>query len=80
MTEAYSTLTNTIRYYGRVENGKIVEQGAQIPFNFQVIETNATTQAGEFKDLIKGFVKKLPKGKKIEANWVVSTVSNNSKS
>lgn len=74
MTEAYSTLNNTIRYYGRAENGKIVEKGAQIPFNFQLMGTNFSTTAVEFKKLITGFIKRLPKGEKIEANWVVSEI------
>lgn len=74
MTEAYSTLNNTIRYYGRAENGVIVEKGSQIPFNFQLIETNVSTTALEFKKLIMGFIKRLPKGEKIEANWVVSEI------
>lgn len=30
MTEAYSTIQNVQRYYGRVENGKIVEYGMQL--------------------------------------------------
>lgn len=74
MTEAYSTLNNTIRYYGRAENGKIVEKGAQIPFNFQLMGTNFSTTAVEYKKIITGFIKRLPKGEKIEANWVVSEI------
>lgn len=74
MTEAYSdTLELLMKYYGRIENGHIVENGAQIPFNFNLIHTNIGTSAWEFERLIKEFMEKLPKGEKIHANWVVST-------
>ena len=73
MTEAYSdTLELLMKYYGRAENGHIVEYGAQIPFNFNLIHTNIETSAWEFQRLINEFMDHLPKGEKIHANWVVS--------
>lgn len=30
MTEAYTSFENNLRYYGRVENGEIVEYGSQV--------------------------------------------------
>lgn len=75
MTEAYSdTLELLMKYYGRSENGQIVEYGAQIPFNFNLIESSIWTPATEFERLIKEFVDRLPKGEKIHANWVVSKI------
>lgn len=76
MTEGYTTLNNTMRYYGRVENGKIVKKGAQIPFNFQMMDAGNSTTAYEFTKVISDFVSNLPNGDKIQANWVVSTKSN----
>lgn len=75
MTEAYSdTLELLMKYYGRAENGHIVEYGAQIPFNFNLIHTGIETSAWEFQRLIKEFMDHMPKGEKIHANWVVSDI------
>lgn len=71
MTEAYSSLENTMRYYGKVENDEIVKYGAQIPFNFYMIWTDASTNASVLAYLIKDFIDHLPKGNQIHANWVV---------
>lgn len=75
MTEAYSTLQNTIRYYGRTDDvkaGQIVQYGAQIPFNFQLINTNSMSTAYEFRSLIANYLNSLPIGSDIQPNWVVS--------
>lgn len=71
MTEAYSTLENTMRYYGRVSNGQIVEKGAQIPFNFQLMDLSITSSTREFAEKISQFLENMPRGEKIQANWVV---------
>lgn len=73
MTEAYTSLPNNLRYYGRVEDGKVVEYGSQVPFNFDlVMRTNRFTKASEFKARIESWINAMPKGEGIEANWVVS--------
>lgn len=76
MTEAYSdTLELLMKYYGRTdENGKIVEYGAQIPFNFNLIHTDSGTSVNEFVRLITEFINSMPKGDKVHANWVVSEI------
>lgn len=40
MAEGYTSLINTLRYYGRIVNGKIVENGTQIPFNFLIMSNS----------------------------------------
>lgn len=73
MTEAYTSLQNTLRFYGKVENGKITQYGSQIPFNFELIsKTSKTSTAVDFKTNIDNWLNGMPKGKGIEANWVVS--------
>lgn len=71
MTEAYSTLKNTMRYYGRISNGQIVEKGAQIPFNFQLMELDSKSSTRQFAEKIRQFLENMPRGEKIQANWVV---------
>lgn len=72
MTEAYTTIPNTMRYYGRVENGKIIRYGAQMPFNFQLIlHTGATSKATDYKRTVENWLNAMPKGNRIHANWVV---------
>lgn len=73
MTEAYTNLQNTLRFYGKVENNKITQYGSQIPFNFELIsKTSKTSTAVDFKTNIDNWINGMPKGKGIEANWVVS--------
>lgn len=72
MTEGYASLENMIKYYGTIENGRIIRYGAQIPFNFQLISnTNMGTKANDFKTQIESWLKSMPQGNKIQANWVV---------
>lgn len=64
-----------MRYYGQIENGEIVEgkYGAQIPFNFLLLQnTKLDTKTGEYKLNIEDWMNSMPKGNKIQANWVVS--------
>lgn len=75
MTEGYSTLDGMLKYYGRIENGRIVNgiYGAQIPFNFLLLSnTHMETGTWGYKWNIEDWLKNMPKGNKIQANWVVS--------
>lgn len=72
MTEAYTALPNIMKYYGRVGNGEITQQGAQVPFNFRLMGSNFSTTATDFLKSIAGFVASMPKGEKIHANWLVN--------
>lgn len=72
MSEAYTTLPNTLRFYGKVENGVITQYGAHIPFNFELIsKTNKDTTAYDFKLHIDEWLNGMPKAKGVHANWVV---------
>lgn len=74
MAEAYGTLEKMQKYYGRIENGAIVEgrYGAHIPFNFILMSTGSWTNAPQYRELIESWINGLPKGKDIQPNWVVS--------
>ncbi|KAL6428415.1 hypothetical protein ACFW04_008591 [Cataglyphis niger] len=67
MTEAYTTLKNTVKYYN---------YGSHIPFNFYFI-TNAskTSDAAAFKNIIESWMKAIPEGG--VANWVMGNHDNN---
>lgn len=72
MTEAYTSLPNTLRFYGKIEDNKITQYGAQIPFNFELIsKTSQKSTAFDFKTHIDNWIQGMPKGHGIEANWVV---------
>ena len=74
MTEGYSTVENMQKYYGRIENGRIVNQtyGAQIPFNFLLLSnTWMGSKTYDYKTNIENWLNNMPKGNKIQANWVV---------
>lgn len=60
-----------MRYYGRISNGRVVENGAQIPFNFMLMDFGAQSPTKDFTEKIRQFLEKMPHGDKIEANWVV---------
>jgi alpha-glucosidase len=67
MTEAYTTLDNTMRYYGNE-----TVNGSHMPFNFQIIlNLRTSSTAANVNDVIHSWMDHLPKGK--SANWVVST-------
>lgn len=73
MTEAYTSLPNTLRFYGKVENGQITQYGSQIPFNFELIsKTSIKSKSYDFKTNIDNWLNGMPSGKGIHANWVVS--------
>lgn len=76
MTEAYASIPNMQKYYGRVENGQIVENGSHIPFNFELIlnAKDRYSNAKNFKEHINLWLNSMPKGKGIQSNWVVSWV------
>lgn len=72
MTEGHGTLELMLKYYGSIENGRIVRYGAQIPFNFLLLtNTNMGTKPYEYKTIIENWLKNMPIGNKIHANWVV---------
>lgn len=74
MTEAYGSIPIMAKYYGQVENGYVVKYGAQIPFNFQLMSVTSTSEATEYKTDIDDWIKAMPKGCNIQANWVVSMI------
>lgn len=65
ITEAYTNITNTIRYYGtKSRNGSI-------PFNFSFLEEiTKNSNATEIKRVIDKWMTYMPYGK--TATWVVS--------
>ncbi|XP_026811817.1 maltase 2-like isoform X1 [Rhopalosiphum maidis] len=65
ITEAYTTIENTIRYYGNKTN-----LGAHMPFNFGLIERlNDSSNAAKFNDAVNSWLDIMPDGKC--ANWVI---------
>lgn len=77
MVEGYTSLPNTMKYYGKIENGRIVkgQEGAQIPFNFFLLtDTWMGTGTWGYKFKIDDFLNNMPKGERIQANWVVSFI------
>lgn len=75
MAEAYSELQLTLKYFGRVENGEIVDYGCQMPFNFELMSnTWMGTGSYGYVENINKWLQNLPKGKGVQANWVVSAV------
>lgn len=78
MTEGYTDLPLVMRYFGEIKDGAIVngKYGAQIPFNFLLL-TNTWSGTGTwgYKFQIDDFINALPKGDKIQANWVVSMLT-----
>jgi alpha-glucosidase len=66
MTEAYTTLDNTMKYYGNE-----TVNGSHMPFNFQIIlNLRSWSTASNVNDVIRSWMDHLPKGR--TANWVVS--------
>lgn len=73
MNEAYTSIKNMIRFYGKIENDEIVRKGAQMPFNLALISnTNITSNACNFKGFITDWLDNMPHNNSIHANWVVS--------
>lgn len=73
MTEAYTTLENTLRFYGKTdESGKVTNYGAHMPLNLNLIAfTNILSKPSEFVTNINNWLKAMPQGAKIHANWAV---------
>lgn len=65
MSEAYTSIDNTMKYYGSTER-----KGVHIPFNFQLIRLNKDSNAIQIVASINEWLSKMPKGQ--IANWVVS--------
>jgi alpha-glucosidase len=65
MVEAYTNITNTMKYYGTATRA-----GAHFPFNFGIINNvNNDTNAAGLKGVIDEWFAYLPDG--AWANWVV---------
>lgn len=66
ITEAYTSLSNTMRYYGNDTN-----PGAHMPFNFGLIDSlNDQSRAEDFNKVVLKWMSNMPAGGR--ANWVVS--------
>ena len=64
MTEAYTYLDNTTKFYN---------YGANVPFNFFFItDANKNSSPNDFKKVIEQWMERVPEGQ--VANWVVSTI------
>jgi len=69
ITEAYTSLENTMRYYGNETN-----LGAHMPFNFGLIDRlNKYSNATKFNEAINNLLDNMPDGKC--ASWAVSIVA-----
>jgi hypothetical protein len=67
IVEAYTTVSNTMRYYGDVNN-----PGAHMPFNFGLLTMlNDHSKAADFNNAVLEWIKNMPSGG--WPNWVVST-------
>jgi len=65
ITEAYTDLENTMKYYGND-----TKPGAHLPFNFGLISNlNDHSKAVDFHNTVHGWLDNMPKGKR--ANWVI---------
>ncbi|XP_059470020.1 maltase A3-like [Neocloeon triangulifer] len=65
MVEAYTSLENTMKYYGSGDR-----KGAHFPFNFELItKFNNETTAAELKQIIDNWQNNLPDG--AWSNWVI---------
>lgn len=65
MTESYSAVEEIMKFYG-----SSTLPGAQLPFNFQMINVlNANSKSKDFVDMIENWLKAVPEGK--VTNWVI---------
>lgn len=71
MTEAYGSIPQMVKYYGRVKNGVVVKYGVQVPFNFGIINLQNDANARDFITGINSWINAMPKGIQIQPNWVV---------
>lgn len=66
MTEAYTSVENTVRFYADVDG----KPRAHFPFNFVLIENlDENSNAVDFKKVIDKWMNLVPKGS--TSNWVV---------
>lgn len=63
MTEAYTSLENTVKYY---------KFGSHVPFNFKFTDVNNVSKAMDFKRIIDVWMSQMPNGE--SPNWVVSKI------
>ncbi|XP_017868729.1 PREDICTED: maltase A3 [Drosophila arizonae] len=71
MVETWSPIDIVMHYYGNE-----TAEGAQIPFNFQLITNlNADSDAYHYEYLINNWLSKMPSGK--SANWVIGNHDKN---
>lgn len=64
MTEAYTDLENTVKFY---------KYGAHVPFNFKFItDVTVSSKPNDFKKIIETWIGKMPEDS--SANWVVSII------
>lgn len=71
MTEGYTSIPNVMRFFGDTD-----ENGAQIPFNFQLISNLANTStAADFVKYVNLWLGNLPEGRR--SNWVLGNHDNN---
>jgi alpha-glucosidase len=69
MTEAYSSIQLTMKYYGNETS-----EGSHMPFNFGLItDVNEYSSAKDYKFFTDRWLTYMPLGK--TANWVVSATS-----
>ncbi|XP_001943317.1 maltase A1 isoform X1 [Acyrthosiphon pisum] len=70
ITEAYTSMENTMRYYGDETS-----LGAHMPFNFGLIDRlNEYSNATKFNEAINNWLDNMPEGKC--ANWVIGNHDN----
>lgn len=71
MTEGYTSIPNVMRFFGDAD-----ENGAQIPFNFQLISNlRNTSTAADFVKYVNLWRDSLPEGRR--SNWVLGNHDNN---
>ncbi|XP_025411860.1 maltase 2-like isoform X2 [Sipha flava] len=70
IVEAYTTVSNTMRYYGDVNN-----PGAHMPFNFGLLTMlNDHSKAADFNNAVLEWIKNMPSGG--WPNWVIGNHDN----
>ncbi|XP_049886110.1 maltase 2-like [Pectinophora gossypiella] len=70
MTEVYAAIENVVKYFGEGDR-----QGAQMPFNFDLInDVDSTSSAADIKRAVEQFLTYKPVDK--DANWVVGNHDN----
>lgn len=77
MSEDYTSMDNTLKYYGKVENHKISQNAVEIPFLFQLtLGIRRSYTAHSYKKTVEHCIERVnnfAKGDKIHPNWIVST-------